>query len=76
MTVTITLNSEIETEISAQAQAEGVAIEEFLPRLIQRALPHGQSSQPLRQGSPEWLALLQMAPRCRRLTRRREKRRR
>jgi len=55
MTVTITLNSDIEQHILVQAQAEGIAVEEFLPRLIQRSLP-------LRQGSREWLALLQQPP--------------
>lgn len=59
MTVTINLAPDIEAEVAAQAEAEGVAVEEYLPRLIQRALPQGQ---PLRQGGREWLALLHQAP--------------
>lgn len=62
MTVTINLAPGIEVKIAAQAEAEGVAVEDYLPRLIERALPHGQSPRPLRQGSREWLALLHQAP--------------
>jgi len=62
MTVTIDLAPDVEAEVSAQAEAEGIAVEDYLPRLIQRALPHGQSPRPLRQGSREWLALLHQAP--------------
>jgi len=59
MTVTINLAPDVEAEVAAQAEAEGVAVEDYLPRLIERALPHGQS---LRQGGREWLALLHQAP--------------
>ena len=62
MTVTINLAPEVEAEVSSQAQAEGTTLEDYLPRLIQRALPTGQSPVPLRQGSREWLALLNQAP--------------
>ncbi len=60
MTVTINLAPEIEAEAFTQAKAAGVALEDYLPRLIQRALPLGRP--PLRQGSREWLDLLQQAP--------------
>ena len=60
MTVTINLAPEVEAEVSTQAQAAGVALEEYLPQLIQRALP--LRTEPLRQGSREWLDLLQQAP--------------
>ncbi len=59
MTVTINLAPEIEAEVSTQAKAEGITLEDYLPRLIRRALP---LSQPMQQGGHEWLALLQQAP--------------
>ena len=62
MTVTINLAPEVEAEVAAQANAEGVAVEDYLPRLIQRSLLHGQLSHAFQQGSREWLALLHQAP--------------
>ena len=60
MTVTINLAPEVEAEASSQAQIEGMKLEEYLPRLIQRALPH--NTMLLRQGSHGWLDLLGQAP--------------
>ncbi len=60
MTVTINLAPDIEAEVSTQAKAEGIALEDYLPQLIRRALP--LRAEPLRQGSREWLDLLRQAP--------------
>jgi hypothetical protein len=60
MTVTINLPPETESEVAALASAKGLAVEDYLPRLIQRALPSSRHS--LQQGSEEWLDLLNQAP--------------
>ena len=60
MTVTINLSPKIEAEVLNQAKAEGSTLEDYLPRLIERTL--ATARVPLRQGSPEWLALLHQAP--------------
>jgi hypothetical protein len=62
MTVTITLAPELEAEVTAHAQAEGVALEDYLPQLIKRSLPYSIPFEPVRQGSSEWLALLYQTP--------------
>jgi hypothetical protein len=60
MTVTINLPPGTESEVAALASAKGLAIEDYLPRFIQRALPSSQPSH--RQGSEEWLNLLNQPP--------------
>ena len=60
MTITITLPAETVAEIAAFASAKKLSVEDYLPRLIQRALP--SSRHPLQQGSEEWLDLLNRVP--------------
>ena len=60
MTVTINLSPETVAEIATFASAKKLSVEDYLPRLIQRALP--SSRHPLQQGSEEWLDLLNRTP--------------
>ena len=60
MTVTINLPPETVAEITAFASAKKLSVEDYLPRLIQRALP--SSRHPLQQGGEEWLELLNRVP--------------
>jgi len=62
MNITIALPSGIEMEIASQAQARGLRVEDYLPRLIESALPLRQSPDVLRQGGEDWLALLHQPP--------------
>lgn len=61
MTVTLDLPPDLEEEVTARAHMEGATVEDYLPRLIRQALP-AQRPPSLRQGSPEWLALLYQTP--------------
>ena len=58
MNITIALPPEVEMEIISQAKAQGIRIEDYLPRLIESALPPHQSQSELPQGGEAWLALL------------------
>lgn len=60
MTITINLPPETVAEITAFASAKKLSVEDYLPHLIQRALP--SSRHPLQQGSEEWLDLLNRVP--------------
>ena len=62
MNITIALPPEIELEILSQAEAQGIRIEDYLPRLIESALSLRQSQDVLRQGGEAWLALLHQTP--------------
>ena len=62
MNITIALPPEVEMEIISQAKAQGIRIEDYLPRLIESALPPRQSQSELPQGGVAWLALLNQPP--------------